>query len=116
MPFDGYSGDLNWSAYTPADSTGTNYDIFSSAYKNIRFNVQSQSQYQITITDMANLPGMADRFFADTSLWRALMSYNGISDPLSGVAVGMTINVPTKAALQAYVAAQVKTQQTTITI
>jgi hypothetical protein len=56
MPFDGYSGDLNWSSYTPADSTGTNYDIFSSAYKNIRFNVQSQSQYQITVTDMANLP------------------------------------------------------------
>ncbi|QBQ74641.1 peptidoglycan binding protein [Burkholderia phage BcepSauron] len=108
---DGYSGDMNWSRYTPVDSTTTNYDLFRSAFRNVRFNVESQTRYQITSLDMANLPGLAYKFFGDTSLWRALMAYNGITDPLSGVCVGLTIKVPTKAALQNYVTGQVKSQQ-----
>lgn len=115
---DGYSADLNWSNYTPLDSTGSNYDIFKSAYKDIRFNVPVQSQYQLTATDMTNLPGMAYNFFGDTSLWRALMAFNGISDPISEVAVGMTINIPQKASLQTYLSSQLKQQQqqTSVTI
>ncbi len=96
MPFDGYSGDFNWSLYTPIDSTGDNFDIFRSAYKNIRFSVQPTSVYQLTASDMANLPGLAYRFYGDTSLWRALLSYNGITDPISEVAIGITIQIPAK--------------------
>jgi hypothetical protein len=116
MPFIGYTGDFNWSSYTPIDSTGDNYDIFSSAYKNIRFNVQTQTQYQLTATDMANLPGLSYRFFGDTSLWRGLMAFNGLSDPLSDIAIGVVLNVPTKSALLAYLSSQQSTQQTPVTI
>lgn len=116
MPFEGFTGDFNWSSYTPLDSTGSNYDIFSSAYKNIRFAIQPTSQYQLTATDLANLPGMCDRFFGDTSLWRGLMAYNGISDPISGVAIGITINIPAKSDLLAYLSKQANNANNSITI
>jgi hypothetical protein len=65
---------------------------------------------------MANLPGMAYKFYGDTSLWRALMSYNGLSDPLSDIVIGITINVPTKADLQAYLSSQSSNANLTMTI
>jgi hypothetical protein len=115
-PFPGYSADYDWSNYTPVDSTGSNYDKFKSAYKNIRFNVQPTTQIQLTIQDLANLPGLAYRLYGDTSLWRALLAYNGLSDPLSDIAVGMTLKIPTKAAITAYVSKQANNQQTPIVI
>lgn len=110
------STDFNWSAYTPLDSSGTNYDIFKSAYKNIRFAVQPQTQYQLTATDLGNLPGLAYKFFGDVSLWRILLSYNGISDPISGVAVGMVINVPARDDVIAYLSKQSANAASTLTI
>jgi hypothetical protein len=100
------STDFNWSNYTPIDSTGNNYDIFKSAYKNIRFSVQPQTQYQLTVADMANLPGLAYKFFGDVSFWRILLAYNGISDPLSQVAVGVVFNIPSRADVISYLSQQ----------
>lgn len=116
MPFEGYPGDFNWSSYTPLDSTTTNYDIFRSAYKNIRFAVEPTTKYQLTATDMANLPGLANFYYGDTSLWRGLMAYNGISDPISEVAIGITLNIPTKADLLAYLSSQANNNLQAVTI
>lgn len=116
MPFPGYSGDFNWSRYTPLDSTGVNWDIFRSAYKNIRFSTQPTTQYQLTAVDIANLPGLAYRFYGDTSLWRGLMAYNGISDPLSQVMAGVVINVPARSDIIAYLSKQTTNGSSTLTI
>jgi hypothetical protein len=115
MPFEGYQGDYNWSRYTPLDETAY-YDKFKSAYKNIRFNVPPNTQLQLTSTDAANLPGLAYRLLGDTSLWRCLLAYNGLSDPLTDVAVGIVIRVPTKAAVIAYLSSQQNSQQASVTI
>lgn len=112
---DGYTGDFNWSKYTPLDNTQVNYDLFRSAYKNIRFSMQPVTQYQLTAVDMANLPGLAYRFYGDTSLWRGLMAYNGISDPMSQVAVGININVPSRADIVAYLSKQSNNANNTLT-
>lgn len=110
------STDFNWSSYTPIDNTGSNYDIFKSAYKNIRFSSQPQTQYQLTAADLANLPGLAYKFFGDVSLWRVLMAYNGISDPLSQVAVGMILNIPARADVISCLSKQVGSASQTLTI
>ncbi len=110
------STDFNWSSYTPLDSTGDNYDIFKSAYKNIRFAIQPQTQYQLTATDLANLPGLAYRFFGDVSLWRILMAYNGISDPMSEVGVGVILNIPARSDVIAYLSQQSGNSGQTLTI
>jgi hypothetical protein len=112
---DGYTADFNWSKYTPLDSTNLNYDLFRSAYKNIRFSMQPITQYQLTMMDMANLPGLAYRFYGDTSLWRGLMAYNGISDPMSQVAVGITINIPARSDIIKYLSKQTKNAANTLT-
>lgn len=111
----GYTGDYNYSAYTPADNTGY-FDIFRSGYKNIRFNVQSNTQITLNSSQAANLPGLAYTLLGDTSLWRALLAFNGLSDPLSDVVVGLTLMVPTKAQIQAYLARQNSQGSTTLTI
>jgi hypothetical protein len=116
MPFDGYTADFNWGSYTPVDSTGTNYDLFRSAYKNLRFSVQPTTVYQLTAADMSNLPGLAYRFYGDTSLWRALLSYNGIADAISEVAVGLTLQIPAKNDLVGQLSKQVNNVNQSITI
>jgi hypothetical protein len=110
------STDFNWSSYTPIDSTGDNYDIFASAYRNIRFAIQPQTQYQLTKTDLANLPGLAYKFFGDVSLWRMILAYNGISDPMSEVAVGLVINIPARADVIAYLTQQSANSSQPLTI
>lgn len=116
MPFDGYSGDFNWTVYTPIDSTGDAFDSFRSAYKNIRFGIQPTQQYQLKAQDMANLPGLANTFYGDTSLWFGLMKYNGISDPLSEIAVGVTLLIPSKADIIKYLSRQSTNSQLPVTI
>jgi hypothetical protein len=107
MPFAGYTGDFNYTNYTPLDNTADAWDYFRSAYKNFRFGMQPTTTYQLTLQDVANLPGLAYRAYGDTSLWRGLLAYNGISDPLSQINVGLTISIPAKADITQYLSRQV---------
>lgn len=116
MAFAGISTDFDWSSFTPLDSTGTNYDKFKSAYKNVRFNVQPNSQITLTSADVANFPGLAYRLFNDVSLWRALLAFNGLSDPISDLYVGAVLKVPTKSALTGYLSQLTQKQQQNTTI
>jgi len=110
----GYTGDYNFSRYTTLDNTGY-WNVFSSGYKNIRFNIQSSQQIQLTAVDAANLPGLAYRLLGDTSLWRVLLAFNGLTDPISDIATGMILLIPTKAQVIAYLGRQVNTY-TSLTI
>jgi len=111
-----YSGDYNLKNYTVPDNTGTQWDMFTSAFKNLRFNVPINQQIQIGASDMANLPGIAYRFYGDTSLWRCILAFNGLSDALSQIAPGVILNLPTKAAVLQYLSQQKTNTPVTITI
>lgn len=110
-----YSGDFNYSKYTPVDNTGY-IDIFRSGFKNIRFNVQQSQQVTLDASTAFNLPGLAYNLYADTSLWHALLSYNGLSDPLTDVQPGVVLKIPSKASLLAFISRQQTNRQQTITI
>jgi len=111
-----YSGDGDIKNYAVPDNTGTQWDYFSWAFKNIRFNVPINQQIQLTAADAANLPGLAYRYFGDTSWWRVILAFNGWSDPLSDVAPGVIMNLPTKASVLQYLSAQTVNTPVTITI
>jgi hypothetical protein len=111
-----YSGDLDIKNYSVPDNTGTQWDFFSSAFKNIRFNVPINQQIQLQAGDAANLPGLAFRYFGDTSWWRVIMAFNGWTDPLSQVAPGVIMNLPTKADVMQYLSSQQQNTSVTITI
>jgi hypothetical protein len=115
MASSGYSGDFNYSAYTPYDNTGY-YDIFRSGYKNIRFASQPNQQLQLDNSMAYNLPGLAFSLYGDSSLWYALMAYNGLNDPLTDIYPSLVILIPAKSDLINYISQTNNPQQQTITI
>jgi hypothetical protein len=116
MAVSGYTADYNYSKYTPLDNTGDQYDVFVSGYKNIRFNIQQTSQLQLDNSTAYNLPGIAYQVYGDTSLWWALLAYNGLNDPLSDVYPGLVLLIPPKAQIQAYISRQSSGSTPTLTV
>lgn len=116
MSSTGYSGDLQYTAFTPTDSTGTAYSIFRSGFKNLRFSVRVARTITLNSAHAYNLPGLSQELFGDTSLWQALLSFNGLSDPLTDVYPGLTLNVPYKSDIVAYVSKTNKSGTQTVTI
>lgn len=110
------STDYDFSTNTPLDNTMTSYSVFKSGYKNIRFALSATSTYTIDESDMANLVGVAFRLYGDVSLWRALLSFNGIQDQLQEVYPGLLLKVPNKSDVIAYLSAQKASQSPTIII
>src|SRR5258707_737764 len=108
------STDYDFSKYTPLDSTGTNYSVFKSAYRNIRFALNTDTTYLVTEADIANLVGIAYRFYGDVSMWYMLLAFNGIQDQLQEVYPGLILNMPSKSSVIAFLSAQQKTKTTII--
>jgi len=116
MAVDGYTGDYNYTRYTPVDNTGASYSVAKSAYKNIRFALPVSRQITIDAKYMANLPGLAYDLYGDTSLWEMILAYNGLQDALNDICVGMVLNVPLKSDVIAYLSQQQNNQTQTMTI
>jgi hypothetical protein len=108
--------DYNYSNYTPIDSTGTWYNPFKSAFKNIRFALATSATYTIDEADMCNLPGIAFRYYNDASAWRALLAFNGLQDAVQEVYPGLVLELPAKDDMDAYLSQQQNNQPVTIFI
>ena len=108
--------DYDYSRFTPLDNTLNQYDVFRSAYKNIRFALPTTQTIQINESDIANLAGLAFRFYGDTSLWRMILAYNGLQDPIQDMWAGQILNLPSKSAVIAYLNEQTHTKQETMVI
>ena len=91
--------DYTWSLYSPIDNTGRQRSIFKSAYKNAKFILQPGKRITVTQRDMANLPGIAHREYGSVDLWRIILSYNGIKNPIQDVIPGTTLIIPTKSSV-----------------
>lgn len=107
---------FDYSRYTPVDNTNSEYSIFKSAYKNIRFALPYASIRTVRASDMANLPGLAFELYKDVSLWRLLLAYNGVQDPIQDIYPGFVLKVPDKSDIIAYIAQQQNNTQPTVTI
>lgn len=116
MAVDGYTGDYNWSRYTPLDNTDDAYSPSKSAYKNIRFALPVAQQVTINSVYAANLPGLANDVYGDTSLWRMILAYNGLQDAISDICVGKVLSLPAKADVISYLSSQQNNQTPTFSI
>lgn len=110
------STDYDYSKQTPLDNTGNDYSIFRSNYKNIRFALAPNGTYVINESDMANLPGIAFRYYGDVSMWRVLLAYNGLQDQIQEVYPGLILNIPSKTDVVKYLSAQQASQNPSFTI
>lgn len=101
-----YRQELSWSRYSPIDNTGRKRSPFKSGYKNIRFFLTLQSVRTLTATDVANLPGLSEELYGSVDLWRILLAYNGLNNPLQDVYVGLELKIPTKTSVIAWLTQQ----------
>lgn len=90
------SSELTWSGCTPYDVSTGSYDYFHSLYNNIRYQISTSSVYKIKADDVANLPGISFRVYGTVDLWRVILEYNGLNDPINDIEVGMVLNIPSK--------------------
>lgn len=79
-------------------------DVFNSSYVNMRFGVLPAQVITIDAKYQANLPGLAFDFYGDQKYWRAILSFNGLVDPINDVVVGVRIGLPDPASLEAFMA------------
>lgn len=94
----------------------TDLDILTSQYANMRYSVSVDKVITIDAKYEANLPGLAFDYYADVEYWRAIMWFNGISDPINDVCVGSQLGLPNKSSLDAFFAAAAATANNTLTI
>ena len=79
-------------------------DIANSSYVNMRFSVLPVQVITIDAKYQANLPGLAYDFYGDQKYWRALLSFNGLVDPINDIVVGIRLGLPDPASLEAFMA------------
>lgn len=108
--------DNDWARYTPVDNTNDSYNVFQSAFKNIKFAVLANATYQVNEHDMANLPGIAFATYGDVSMWDCILRFNGLSDAIQDVYPGLVLNLPNKANVLAYLSSQQANTPVVITI
>ncbi len=90
---------FNLENFIPVTADGQNLDIFKAKFRDIRATVREQQRVVIDAAFEANLPGLAYKYLGNTSLWWAILMYNGLQDPLDDVKVGMTIKIPSRSDL-----------------
>jgi hypothetical protein len=98
---------MNYSEVTPTTqllNKEYDLDIFKSSYVNMRFGVLPATVITIDSRYQANLPGLAYDFYGDQRYWRAILSFNGLVDPISDVIVGTRIGLPDESSLRAFMA------------
>lgn len=101
-----------WSDRSPVDSTGKRRSVFTSAFKNVRYALTYMKTITVSQADMANLPGFAYDYYGDESAFHVLLAYNGLSNPITDIYVGLPLRLFTKASLDAFLAAQAQSSST----
>ena len=93
---------LKRSTYLDVGDEGTSLDLLSARYKNIRFNLEARQTFLVEQAWEHNAPGIAFQLYRDVDYWPYLLMYNGIVDPIQDLVVGLILQVPAKADIDAY--------------
>ncbi len=92
--------------YMELTTDGGALDIFSSRFKNLRFNVPTEKTIILTDADECNLPGLAYTYLGDESLGWALLEFNGLYDSIKDLKAGVRINIPNRRELITFLETQ----------
>ena len=97
-----------YSEVTPAVTLMNNtadLDQLNSSYVNLRFGVALATIITVDAAYQANLPGLAYDYYGDTSYWRAILAFNGLTDPINDIRIGVQLGLPDASSLQSFMAA-----------
>lgn len=91
-------------------------DVLSSGYVNMRFGVLPVKIVVIDSKYQANLPGLAYDFYGNQEYWRAILSFNGLVDPINDITVGRYLGLPDASSLQAFLVSKSSTGTETLNV
>lgn len=100
--------------YMPLTQDGRDNDVFRAKFKNMRFNVPTESTIVLTAADESNLPGLAYTYLGDKNLWWVLLEYNGLYDAIEDVKAGNVLKIPSRKALITYLETKTDTPSNVI--
>ena len=86
-----------------SDNT-TGLDLLNSSYVNLRYGATAENVITIDARYEANLPGLAFDYYGDQEMWRAIMAFNGLTDPINDVITGVLIGLPSQASIDSFFA------------
>jgi hypothetical protein len=108
---------LNRATYLKAGLDPSRLNYLSAKYKNIKYRLIPKQQYVVTHVDTANAPGLAHSIYGDKSYWWILCMFNGILNPISEIAPGTVLRLPSLVDINNYLTSQDTTiVNTTVTI
>lgn len=79
-------------------------DFLNSSYVDIRYGAKTETVITIDSRYEANLPGLAFDYYGDQEMWRVILAFNGLTDPINEVIVGVSLNMPSQASIDSYFA------------
>ena len=80
------------------------FDWLSAEYKNIKFRLPPVHRHVCSITDAANSPGIAFKYYQNVDNWWVVCQYNGIIEPVSAFYPGRVLLLPGLTDLNAFLA------------
>lgn len=98
--------DLNRAGYLQPSVDPSRLNYLSAKYKNIKFRIPPKQQYTVTQGDTANSFGLAFSIYGDKGYWWVLCMFNGILDPISEIAPGTLLNLPSLADINNFLTSQ----------
>lgn len=91
-------------------------DILNSLYKNMRYSVAPERLIILDAKYASNLPGLAYDYYGDTKYWFAILSFNGLQDPINETRAGVRLMLPAKTDIDALLASVGSTKSRTMVI
>ena len=87
---------LTYSECTPFNTKSKYYSPFKSNYKNLRYKLSSKQTYTVSTDDLANFVGISYKLYGTVDLWRVILDFNGLNDPISDLYIGQVLQIPSK--------------------
>ena len=104
-------GRFDASRYMPVNPDKDDLNFYDAKFANMRFSVAAGREIIVDASNEANLPGIAETYFGDQSLWWLILDYNGLIDPIQDIKVGTRLLLPERRSIIAFLEARESNNQ-----
>jgi hypothetical protein len=84
----------------------SDHNIYDAKFKNIKFSLGAARLVVVDASTEANLPGLAEMYLGDQSLWWILLDFNGLVDPIQDIRSGARLLIPERRTVIAFLEAR----------
>lgn len=81
-------------------------NIYDAKFRDLRFAMVATRSIEVDASTEANLPGLAETYLGDQSLWWVILEFNGLLDPIQDIRAGVQLLIPERRAVIAFLEAR----------